>query len=296
MAAGALMDAPRTFRAGFLFAGLGAGARGFLAARAHLGDAAARFVSVGGIDVDAEACSDFRRLTGSAALEADVATITPAALRAAWGDTAPDCVFLSPPCKGFSRLLGRAQAAGETYQRLNRLVLQGVFLLCEAWPDAPPPTIVLENVPGIETRGATLLHQVRELLTRAGYRLHEGRHDCGEIGGLGQHRRRFLLVARRPAVVPAYIYRPPIQRVKGCGEILDALPLPLGTESGPLHALPRITLLARMVSVGIVGGLVGDCAEWLGDPIGHDAHGWGRYVYGIIVGGTMPWVWRPFDR
>jgi site-specific DNA-cytosine methylase len=233
----------RTYRAGFLFCGLGAGARGFLQARANLGDHSARFESVGGIDIDAEACADFERLTGSPAVTADVATMTQAELRAAWGETAPDCVFLSPPCKGFSGLLSASSAAAPKYQALNRLVLQGLFLLCETWPDAPPPTIVLENVPRIVSRGAGLLVQVRELLLGYGYRLHEGQHDCGELGGLAQHRRRFLLVARREKAVPAFIHKPPVQRVRGCGEVLGNLPLPADPDAGILHGLPKLSWL-----------------------------------------------------
>lgn len=231
----------RVFRAGFLFSGLGAGARGFLASRASLGEDSARFVSLGGIDIDAEACADFELLTGSPAMVADVATMTSAALRAAWGDVSPDCVFASPPCKGFSALLPAKAATAPKYQALNRLVLQGIFLLCETWPDRPPATIVLENVPAITSRGAGFLRQVRDLLTGYGYRLHEGFHDCGEVGGLAQHRRRFLLIARHERTIPAFIYRPPKLRVRGCGEVLGDLPLPLdGHGAGPLHALPKI--------------------------------------------------------
>lgn len=236
----------RIFRAGFLFCGLGAGARGFLESRARLGDDVARFVSVGGVDIDAEACADFLTLTGSPAVQADVATMTPGELRQAWGERAPDAVFLSPPCKGYSALLSKVDAAKPKYQALNRLVLQGIFLLCETWPDAPPATIILENVPRITSRGAEILAQTKQLLHRYGYLIHEGNNDCGEIGGLGQHRIRYLLVARRPAVVPAFIYRPPRLRVKGCGEILERVAMPLGAPGiagGPMHALPKIAWL-----------------------------------------------------
>jgi len=236
----------RRFTAGFLFAGLGAGARGFLEARGRLGPDSGIFRSVGGIDIDADACADFERLTGSPAVRADVATMTPAELRAAWGERAPDCVFASPPCKGFSGLLSAKSAEKPEYQALNQLVLQGIWLLLETWPDAPPATIVIENVPRIRSRGAVLLAQVRDLLVQAGYRIHEGQHDCGEVGGLAQHRRRYLLVARLERKVPGYVYRPPRRRVRGCGEVLETLPLPIGDEgaaAGAMHALPRISWL-----------------------------------------------------
>ncbi len=236
------VSAERTFRAGFLFCGLGAGARGFLEARAHLGPDAARFVNVGGIDNDPDACADFARLAGATAVCADVGQMTPAALRTAWGDRAPDCVFLSPPCKGFSGLLSAERAQKPEYQALNLLVLQGIFLLVETWP-VPPATIVLENVPRIVSRGRVLLEQVCELLVRYGYRFDKNQHDCGEIGGLAQHRRRFLLVARRLEAVPAFIYRPPRLRVRGCGEVLGLLHLPEDPGAGMLHRLPRLSWL-----------------------------------------------------
>lgn len=271
----------RPFRVGFLFCGLGAGALGFLRSGAQLGEDRAHFTSVGGVDNDPEACADFERLTGSRATLADVATMTPGELRDAWGQDAPDCVFLSPPCKGFSALLSASSAASPKYQQLNRLVLQGVFLLCETWPDAPPATIILENVPRITSRGALLLDQVRTLLRGYGYLLHEGTHDCGEVGGLAQHRRRFLLVARRPVAVPSFIYRPPSLRVRGCGEVLDSLPMP-GTpeaqvEGGELHAMPRISWLTWLRLAAIRPG--GDWRDLPGVvPAGAQRRSvWARY-------------------
>jgi len=236
------MSAERTFSAGFLFCGLGAGARGFIDASARLGKHEARFRNLGGIDNDPLACEDFEKLSGGAALCADLAKLTPPLLRDAWGDEAPDAVFLSPPCKGFSGLLSKKSAEKEKYQALNRLVLQGMFLICETWA-RPPTLIVLENVPRISTRGAPLLGKVRQLLAGYGYLFHEATHDCGEIGGLAQHRRRYLLVARLPSACGAYIYRPSKKRVRACGEVLGELPLPEHPDAGELHQLPRISWL-----------------------------------------------------
>jgi site-specific DNA-cytosine methylase len=232
----------REFTVLFPFCGLGAGARGFLEAMAQLGRDRARFVNLGGIDLDPEACADFERLADGPSLCADLATLSPAELLAFAGPRRPDCVFLSPPCKGYSRLLPRASAEQQKYIELNELVIKGLYLICETWSE-PPPAIILENVPGIMSRGAENLARARQLLAQYGYVFHEGTHDCGEIGGLGQHRRRFLLVARRPAAVPAFIYRPPLQRVKGCGEVLGQLPLPEDGSAGELHRLPRISWL-----------------------------------------------------
>jgi site-specific DNA-cytosine methylase len=232
----------RTFSAGFLYCGLGAGALGFLEACGQLGRDSARFVNVGGIDIDDAACADFEYLTGARATRADVSKMTPAELRAAWGERAPDCVFSSPPCKGFSRLLSTKASQTDKYQALNRLVLQGLFLLCESW-ETPPALLVVENVPGIMSRGAALLAQVRQLLASYGYALHEGTHDCGEIGGLAQHRRRYLLVARLPSKVSAYVYQPPRQKVRACGSVLETLPMPGDESAGALHQLPKLSWL-----------------------------------------------------
>jgi site-specific DNA-cytosine methylase len=228
------------FTAGFLFAGSGVGARGFLEALAQLRGIGAKFRNLGGVDNDPLACADFEYLSGAPCACADVSTMQPADLRAAWGPRRPDAVFLSPPCKGFSGLLSKASAAKPHYQALNRLVLQGLHLVCSTWNE-PPPLIVLENVPRIASRGADLLEHARDVLRASGYVFHEGFHDCGEIGGLAQHRRRFLMVARRPESVPAFVYQPPKLRVRACGEVLGPLPLPEDPSAGELHRLPRLS-------------------------------------------------------
>nr|PZN36689.1 MAG: DNA cytosine methyltransferase [Bacillota bacterium] len=165
---------------------------------------------------------------------------TPEDLRAAAGGCTPDVVFSSPPCKGFSGLLPSAAAQSARYQALNRLTFRGIWLALEAWREDPPGLIILENVPRITSRGADLLRDLKGLLAAYGYVWHEGYHDCGELGGLGQRRRRYLLVARRPDKVPVFLYRPPKRRVRSIGEILGPLPLPDDPAGGPMHRLPRL--------------------------------------------------------
>lgn len=230
------------FSAGFLFCGLGSGTLGFIESTARLGDDEARFINAGGVDLDPDACADFEYLTGGKATVADVAKMKPKDLRKAWGGQRPDAVFQSSPCKGFSGLLSKKSAEQEKYQAMNRLVLQGFFLLCETWKE-PPPQLILENVPRITTRGAPLLAQVRQLLSGYGYIFNEGTHDCGEVGGLAQHRRRYLMVARRPEACRSYIYRPTKKRVKACGEVLGDLALPEQPSAGEMHKLPKLSWL-----------------------------------------------------
>jgi len=73
--------------------------------------------------------------------------------------------------------------------------------------------------------------------------IHEGFHDCGEVGGLAQHQRRYLLIARQPDKIRNYVYRPPVQRVKTIGEVVEPLPMPDDVEAGgPMHRLPRVAI------------------------------------------------------
>jgi site-specific DNA-cytosine methylase len=223
----------------FPFCGLGAGALGFLQAATD----EARFVSLGGIDLDPLACEDFERLTGSPAWCADVLQVTPDALRARYGTAGPDVVFLSPPCQAASGLLSASKAATPAYQRLNELAYVWTVLMLAAWR---PRLVLLENVPRLPSRAPEMLARVRDMLREAGYEVSEGYHDCGVVGGLAQHRRRYLMVARLRATTGHYLYEPPAQRVLGCGEVLSALPVPLPGvegEAGPMHRLPNLSWL-----------------------------------------------------
>lgn len=232
------------FTALFPFAGLGAGALGFLDASVALFGREARFRSLGGIDFDDVACADFEALTGSPAWCTSVEAIEPAELRARYGERAPDVVFMSPPCKGSSRLLSAKKAKTPKYEAMNRLALTWTEKMLAAWSDAPPPLVLLENVPGLPQRAGKMLRELRRMLRSAGYVFHASTHDCGEIGGLAQHRKRYLLVARRPSALPSLLYQPPHRRVRAVGEVLDALPMPATTAArawGDLHVMPRLS-------------------------------------------------------
>lgn len=226
------------------FPGLGGGARGFLDAEVRLLGVEARFRCLGGIDIDAEACEDFTALTGSPALCADIKDVTPQQLRAFAGATAPDVVFLSPPCKGASGLLSAKKAATAKYRRMNALALAWTKLMLAAWGDRPPRLVLLENVPRLKQRAARMLAAVRAHLKRAGYVFSDGFHDCGELGGLAQRRRRYLLVARHAGRVAPLLYQPPKKRVRACGEVLSKLPMPTTPEAaeyGRIHEMPRLS-------------------------------------------------------
>lgn len=242
-----------------LFCGLGGGAAGFNRGEARVGSLEACFRCIGGVDNDPAAIRDFSQLAGVPGTVLDLFTreqyrawhgveppadwqeASPADLRRAAGGERPHIVFTSAPCKGFSGLLNQAKSTGPKYQALNRLTLRGMHLVLEAWADDPPEFVLFENVPRITNRGRDLLDAIVGLLEGYGYAVAETTHDCGELGGLAQSRRRFLLVARHQDKVPPFLYEPPKRPLRGVGEILGRLPLPGDIErGGPMHRLPRL--------------------------------------------------------
>lgn len=246
------------FRHFHLFVGLGGGARGFNRASPRVGNLQARFRCLGGIDVDPAAISDFDRLADAKGTCMDLfdreqyrafhgrdpgpewREAMPADIQRAAGGERPHIVFLSAPCKGFSGLLAEGKSKTDKYQALNRLTLRGVWLMLEAWADDPPELIIFENVPRIATRGRHLLDQIGDLLRAYGYAVAETTHDCGEIGGLAQSRKRFLLVARHAEKVPAFLYEPEKRPLRAVGDVLGRMPMPGADVAGPMHRVPRL--------------------------------------------------------
>lgn len=241
-----------------LFCGLGGGARGFNQGRAQVGALRARFRCVGGVDVSAAAIRDFERLAGVPGTVLDLMDreqyaafhgheppagwrpAMPEDIRRAAGNERPHIVFLSAPCKGFSGLLSERKSRDVRYRALNRLTVRGVWLMLEAWADDPPELVLFENVPRIATRGRHLLDQIGELLRSYGYAVAETTHDCGEMGGLAQSRRRFLLVARHREKVPPFLYQPVRRPLRAVGDVLGRMPLPGAAVAGPMHRMPAL--------------------------------------------------------
>lgn len=240
------------------FVGLGGGARGFNKANPRVGNMQAKFRCIGGIDVDAAAIRDFDRLAGAKGTVLDLfdrsqyeafhdrkppagwVEATVADVHRAAGHERPHIVFLSAPCKGFSGLLSEGKSKTDKYQALNRLTLRGVWLMLEAWKDDPVEMILFENVPRIATRGRHLLDQITSLLRSYGYAVAETTHDCGEIGGLAQSRKRFLLVARHIEKVPPFLYEPEKRPLRAVGDVLGKMPMPGDLRAGPMHRIPAL--------------------------------------------------------
>lgn len=240
------------------FCGLGGGAKGFNKGRARVGNLTAGFRCIGGIDNDPAAIEDFGKLAGVPGTLMDLFTreqyeafhgrrapddfhvILPADIHRAAGFERPHIIFFSAPCKGFSGLLAEKVSKTAKYQALNELTLRGVWLALESWKDDPPELIVFENVPRIMKRGRHLLDQIIALLRAYGYAVAETTHDCGEIGGLAQSRKRFLLVARHEQKVPPFLYEPPKRALRGVGEVIGKFPVPGPDLILPMHRMPSL--------------------------------------------------------
>lgn len=239
--------------------GLGGGAKGFNRAKPVVGNVQARWECLGGIDVDPAGLRDFEKLAGVPGTLMDLFTRDqytrfhgkepPAGWREASADDVrraaqnkrPDAVFISSPCKGASGLLSEKMSQTPKYQALNELTLRCIWLMGEAWKDDPVPLIVFENVPRLATRGRHLLDQINSLLSHFGYAVAETTHDCGELGGLAQSRKRFLLVARHVEKVPPFLYEPEKKSLRAVGDILGRMPLPGDIDAaGPMHRVPSL--------------------------------------------------------
>ncbi len=239
--------------------GLGGGKKGFNKAMPQVGTMAAVFRCIGGMDVDPAAIRDFDNAgPGRPGTVIDLFTraqytafhgkeppaswreATAVDIRRAAGNESPNVVFISSPCKGASGLLSETLSKTAKYQALNELTLRCIWLMAEAWADNPVDLIVFENVPRLATRGRHLLDQIAQLLQSFGYAVAETTHDCGELGGLAQSRKRFLLVARHMEKVPPFLYEPEKKRLRAVGDVLGRMPFPGDAAGGPMHRIPRL--------------------------------------------------------
>lgn len=242
-----------------LFCGLGGGAKGFNRGTARVGNLTAEMQCIGGIDIDPVAIQNFEKLAGVPGTVMDLFSrdqyiafhghepppewreATPSDIQRAAGYGTPHVIFLSSPCKGLSGLLSESLSKTRKYQALNELTVRGIMLMLAAWESDPPELVIFENVPRIANRGRHLLDIIQAVLRQGGYQVAETVHNCGEIGGLAQSRKRFLLVARHAEKVPPFLYEPPKRPMRGVGEILEKMPMPGDTvNGGPMHRIPAL--------------------------------------------------------
>lgn len=238
--------------------GLGGSAAGMNAGHARVGHLRMTPRCIGGIDHDPAAIRDFERAAKCRGTVRDLFSFeqhrafygkeppdgwraaTAADIRAAANFEHPHIVFMSSPCKGYSGLLPEKSSKSPKYQALNALALRIVRLTLEAFADDPVELIAFENVPRIAVRGRVLIDEIMALAASFGYAAAETVHDCGELGHMAQSRKRLLLMLRHVEKVPPFLYEPRKHPLRGVGEILGALPMPLSGRGGPMHRVPSL--------------------------------------------------------
>lgn len=250
--------------AAVLFGGIGGESAGLLRSQVEYSGKVYRFKLLCSIDSDPVACKNHDLITGEKTAVVmdlfrrwqyvawhgheppeDWGEVTPWEIWVAFRFQVPFFLFTSPPCKGLSGLLPNEKAKSDKYQALNFLTVSGLELAlqaCEEYGGSVPAIIQLENVPRINTRGKPLLKQIKKLLKKYGYAVSiRADHNLGEIGGLGQNRVRFLILARHEAQIPNFVYYPEKKPLRTIGDIIGPLPAPGDTVAGgPLHRLPKL--------------------------------------------------------
>lgn len=237
----------------FPFCGIGGGAIGAMMARPEAFGVTGQVEVVCGMDADPDACRNFEAFTGAPAYQFDFFSrqqyidwhgeeppedwreLTPDDIWRACNYKTPDFSFRSAPCKGFTGLLGGKKSKSKKYQALNQLALRETELTLKAFEHDPIPVMLMENVPGIQTRGKDILGRLKKMMTDAGYLLSERVFCCGEIGGLGARRKRYILIARHPEKCAAEILQPDPLPLKTIGDVIGPLPMPGDTVAGGRH-------------------------------------------------------------
>lgn len=247
-----------------LFGGIGGFSAGAKRSKIEYGGKVWKTKLLCSIDYDPVACLNHDKITGGKeAVVMDLFTrqqyidwhgheppaewreVEPWDLWVAFGYQVPFYLFTSPPCKGLSALLPKKSAESKKYQALNLLTIRGIELTlraCQEYGGKIPAFIHLENVPRILTRGKDLLLRIRKLLEKFGCRVDmRADHNLGEVGGLGQNRLRFQILARDEVQVPNFVYLPTKKPLRTIGDVIGPLPMPGDTENGgPLHRLPKL--------------------------------------------------------
>lgn len=247
-----------------LFGGIGGFSTGAIRAKVEYGGQIYKYKLLVSIDCDPVACRNHDIVTGEQTSlvmdlfsrqqyidfhgkepSSDWQEITPWNIWEAFKYQVPNKVFLSPPCKGFSGLLPAKSAESKKYQALNLLTLRGLELTlkaCEEYGGYVPDIIHFENVPRITSRGKNILFRIKILLYKYGYEVDMNpSHNLGEVGGLGQNRIRFQIMARQQQKIPNLIYLPTKKRLQTIGEVIGPLPSPGDIKScGWMNRVPKL--------------------------------------------------------
>ena len=146
------------------------------------------------VEVDATASATYRaNHPGTELLERDIRDVEASELMALCGRKPVALLAGCAPCQGFCSLT----AKNKREDPRNVLVLQMAELVGEIQPTA----VMMENVPGLETRGATIFEEFVNKLKSLGYDLEWRTIQMADYG-VPQSRRRLVLLAGRGFRIP----------------------------------------------------------------------------------------------
>jgi len=147
----------------------------------------AGFTVVGAIEIERHASATYRaNHRGVPIFEQDVTTVSGTDLLERSRCERIDLLAGCPPCQGFTSLTHKS---ARNDSRNNKLVYEIVRLAKETKARA----IMMENVPGLMTRGAAIYRRLKEELTEMGYVLTEDVLNVADYG-VPQFRRRLVLL------------------------------------------------------------------------------------------------------
>jgi DNA (cytosine-5)-methyltransferase 1 len=154
----------------------------------------AGFVVSAAVEMDREACNTYAKNHPNTILfEDDIRTVAGRQLQKTSPTGVIDLVAACPPCQGFSALTSKY---GREDPR-NQLVFEVERIISEL----EPKVFMIENVPGLASKGKGLLRKAMDSLSAIGYNIN---YDVLEVAdyGVPQRRKRLVILGSKVGQLP----------------------------------------------------------------------------------------------
>lgn len=159
-----------------------------------LGLRKAGFAVAVAVEIDKAAAETYERnIPGAIVLQKDIREVEPEDLKSLIGESRVSLIAGCAPCQGFCSLTSKYLREDPR----NELLRDMARLIGELQPDA----VMMENVPGLATRGQHVLEQFTEELKRNGYTVESRIVQMADYG-VPQYRRRLVILAGKGFSIP----------------------------------------------------------------------------------------------